>query len=35
MEMIDKLISLFEKLKDFDTWKEFKNDEPLDENDDR
>jgi hypothetical protein len=26
MEMIDKLLSIFEKLKDFDTWKEFKND---------
>lgn len=26
MEAIEKLILIIEKLKDFDTWKEFKND---------
>lgn len=26
MESIEKLILIIEKLKDFDTWKEFKND---------
>ena len=26
MELIDRLLEIIEELKDFDTWKEFKND---------